>query len=61
MNEPFCNVIIDGVLRFLIEHEYKQLCLFVESFIFMDVIELSHEVAISVLLVKPSPLQIQRN
>lgn len=61
MNEPLCNVVIDGVLWFLIEHENEQLCLFIEALIFMDVVEFSHEIAVSVLLIESSPLQIQRN
>lgn len=42
MDEPLCNVIIDGVLRFLVEHEDEEFCLFVEAFILVDVVEFSH-------------------
>lgn len=56
VDESLCNVIVDGVLWFLVEHEDEEFCLFVETFILVDVVEFSHQVAIPVLFIKPPPL-----
>ena len=61
VNEPLCNVIVDGVLGLLVEHEDEELCLLVEALVLVDVVELAHQIAVPVLLVQPPSLQVQGN
>lgn len=56
VDEPLCNVIVYGVLWFLVEHEDEEFCLFVEALVLVDVVEFSHQVAVSVLFIEPPSL-----
>mgnify|MGYP000442246955 CR=1 FL=1 len=43
LNETFCDIILNGMLRFFVEHEDEELVLLVVFLVLLNVVELGHE------------------
>lgn len=61
VDEALGDVVGDGVLRFLVEHEDEVLCLLRELLVLVDVVQLAYQHPVLVLLLQPTPLVVHRD
>ena len=57
VNEPFGNVVSDGMFWLLVEHKYEQLTLLRLLLVLADVVQLHYKLAVALLPLPPHPLQ----